>query len=246
METLKIQTIPCEIIGIDNRGNKGFSSCAAAYNSVIDRVKTKYVIYSHQDILLNDPEALEKFVSYLERTGKDDILGAAGVRFDTAYVFTDVKCRVEPTNELQYAGSNHLEGGIVEVDTLDECFFGGHTEYFRENRFDEYVCDNWHLYAVEVCLRTKSQHGRNGRVFACGIDLIHVSAGNYSPSLYSGFYRLCRKYAAEFPFIKTCCLGSRTDLVHLAPYCLKYYSRAILRKILKRMGFYERVKNLLK
>ncbi len=30
VDTLKNQTIPCELIGIDNRGNNGFSSCAAA------------------------------------------------------------------------------------------------------------------------------------------------------------------------------------------------------------------------
>ena len=70
VNTLKAQTIPYELIGIDNRGNKAFTSCAAAYNSVMNQVKTRYVIYSHQDIVLLDSECLAKFVGYLERTGR--------------------------------------------------------------------------------------------------------------------------------------------------------------------------------
>ena len=132
----------------------------------------------------------------------------------------------------------------MECDTVDECFFGGHTEHFKEYRFDEEVCDDWHLYAAESCLKTKSKDV-NGRVFACEVELIHLSSGNYSPLLYTGFYRLCRKYASEYPVIKTCCLCSRTDSLHLTYYCMKYYVRAILRKILKRMGLYERIKKFL-
>lgn len=243
VNTLNAQTIPYELIGIDNRGNKAFTSCAAAYNSVINQVRTKYVIYSHQDILLLDTECIAKFLSYLKDSKQDDILGSTGVRFDTVGVFTDTKHKIG--NELQYAGKNRLSGSIVEVDTLDECFFGGHTKHFRDYTFDEVLCDDWHLYAAEACLKTKSKYGHRGGAYACGIDLLHLSAGNFSPSLYTGFYRLCRKYAAEFPIIKTCCLSSRTDFAHLAPYCLKYYSRALLRKMLKRIGLYERVKSLL-
>lgn len=68
-DNLKTQTYPYELIGIDNRGNKNFSSGSSAYNSVINQVKTKYVIYSHQDIIFTTPEALAKFVNYLEKTG---------------------------------------------------------------------------------------------------------------------------------------------------------------------------------
>ena len=65
--TVNSQSIPCEVIGINNCGNKTFTSCAAAYNSVINQIKTKYVIYSHQDIVLQDSDSLKKFLSYLER-----------------------------------------------------------------------------------------------------------------------------------------------------------------------------------
>ena len=142
VETLKAQSCPCEIIGIDNRGNKGFTSCAAAYNSVIRQVNTKYVLYSHQDILLNDIHALEKFVSYLERTEQNDILGAAGVRFDSPEGFSNVTHIMNKTGEIVHGTTHFPEGGMMECDTVDECFFGGHTEHFRQYPFDEKVCNN--------------------------------------------------------------------------------------------------------
>ena len=158
VNTLKTQTCPYELIGIDNRGNGKFTSCATAYNSVIDRVKTKYVIYSHQDILLSKPDHLAKFVSYLEQTERDDILGVAGVRFDTFGLYSNIRHYMKQVHELVDVGRHKVEGEMMEGDTLDECFFGGHTSHFQEYSLDEEICDNWHLYAVEACLRTKSKY----------------------------------------------------------------------------------------
>ena len=162
VDTLKAQTCPYELIGIDNRGNKSFESCAAAYNSVIAQVKTKYVVYSHQDILLNEPDTLAKFVSRLGQTGRDDIAGAAGVRFDTEGTFTDFIHLRKQTGEFVLAGKNRICPEVMEGDTVDECFFGGHTEHFRQYPFDEILCDGWHLYAAEACLRTKSNNATGG------------------------------------------------------------------------------------
>ena len=156
VETLKTQTYPYELIGIDNRGNKNFSSCASAYNSVIGKVKTKYVIYSHCDILLNKPDILEKFTACLDKIGRDDILGVAGAKFSTPGTFTNIMHIWNHSGKLGYAGGNRVTGDMEECDTVDECFFGGHTKHFREYPFDEVVCNGWHLYAVEACLAAKS------------------------------------------------------------------------------------------
>lgn len=137
VKCIESQTIPCKIIGIDNRGNKGFTSCASAYNSVMNQVATKYVIYSHQDIVLNNSGVIEKFVSYISGLGRDDILGVAGVRFDTAGVFANLMHVSRQTGELVPAGRHKIESDIMECDTVDECFFGGRTEHFRDFPFDE-------------------------------------------------------------------------------------------------------------
>ena len=155
VSTLKSQTCGYDLIGIDNRGNKSFTSCAAAYNSVIDEVKTKYVIYSHQDILLEGSDALAKFVSYLDRIKRDDILGVAGVKFSDPRTITNIMHRSNQTGKIIPAGVYRLEGDMMMCDTVDECFFGGYTEHFRRNPFNESICNSWHFYAAEACLRTK-------------------------------------------------------------------------------------------
>ncbi|MBQ3448053.1 MAG: hypothetical protein IJG37_10460 [Synergistaceae bacterium] len=230
VNSLKAQDIPCEIIGIDNRGNKGFTSCAAAYNSVMDDVKTKYVVYSHQDILLDDAGTMSKFAEYLGRINRDDIVGVAGVRFDRAVIITNIMQKWHSKNdEISYAGSRRVEGGMMECDTVDECFFGGHTEHFREYPFDAEICDNWHLYAVEACLRTKSSGA--GKIFVCDTPLIHLSSGTLSLKFWRNFYGVCRKYADKFPFIRTTCIDSRTDLLHFWLRFLRFCCGETLRKL---------------
>ena len=159
VNSLKTQTCPYELIGIDNRDNKNFSACSKALNSVINQVKTKYVIYSHQDIILTTPDALAKFMNYLEKTGPDDILGVAGTKFEIPGTISNIR----HGKNLTYAGSNRVVNGFMEGDTLDECFFAGHAKHFLEYPFDEIICDNWHLYAAEACLRTKSNYVQGGR-----------------------------------------------------------------------------------
>ena len=208
--SLKAQTLPCELIGIDNTGNGAFTSCAGAYNSVADRVRTKYVVYSHQDIVLTEPDTLAKFVSYLERTSKNDILGVAGARFDEPGVLSGIKHIDSATGEFIPAGKPVPEG-FAWCNTVDECFFGGHSEHFREYPFDEDVCNGWHLYAVEACLRTQT---KDGACYVCGVPLLHNSTDGVDYAFYRQFFRLCRKYSGTFPKIRTTCTGARTDMLH--------------------------------
>ena len=226
VSSLKSQNIPCEIIGIDNRGNKGFTSCAAAYNSVIDRVKTKYVVYSHQDILIEDKSAMSKFAEYLGRTKRDDILGVAGVLFTKPGTITNIKHRRNYSGEIVYAGKYRVEGGMMACGTVDECFFGGHTEHFREYPFNEDLCDDWHLYAAEACLHAGGQNC----VYVCDVELLHLSSGTLSLSFHRCFYRLCRHYAPYFPVIRTTCDASKTDIVH----ALRHFIRRVFRMYLGR------------
>lgn len=248
VNTLKAQNISCELIGIDNRNNKAFKSCSRAYNSVKDKITTKYVIYSHQDIVLTEPDILAKFVSYLSKIDADDILGVAGVRFDMPGVFTNIKHRWNSTGEISYAGGNRVNGGMMECDTVDECFFGGCAEHFRQYPFDEVVCDNWHFYVADACLRTKQKllTGGGHKVYVCDISLLHLSSGVINTAFHWGFFRLCRKYQKIFPVIATTSVRNRTDFIHAFPYFMKYYTRALCRGILKRMGLYDRVKKLLR
>lgn len=200
VELLKKQTEEICLIGIDNSGNK-FQSCSKAYNSVLNDIKTKYVVFSHQDIIFEENDILARFNGYLEQIDVYDILGVAGARNGEKNIYTNI---CEENGE--YAGEERILG-IQEFDNVDECFFGGTTEGFRKNPFDEEICNDWHLYAVERCLNAKV----NGhKVYACDIRLIHKSKGRISHGFNVNLYQICKKYAGDFKRIRTTCANTST------------------------------------
>lgn len=236
---LEEQNTAYTLIGIDNRGQR-FTSCAAALNQAAENIRTEYVIYAHQDIALPEPDMLARFAAYLEQTGKEDILGVAGAVADDspdAREGTCVLSKVRHGKSLDGAGERDYSG-MAECETVDECFFGGHTEFFRAHPFDEKLCDDWHLYAVERCLFTRM---RGNRVYVCDIPLIHFSGGTIGHTYNRGFYRIAGRYGGregrdaghgKITWLRTVCGSSRTDWFHRPCFYWK-------REILIRMGRYE-------
>ena len=248
VKSLEGQTCEYKLIGLNNIGNKNFTSCAAAYNSVIKNLDTEFVIFSHQDILLNEPNTLEKFLGFLESLQPDDILGAAGVKFDSPRSYTNIKTIDEHTGELKYVLANRLEANIMECDTLDECFFGGRAEHFKKNFFDEQVCNHWHLYAVEACLNAKKG---GGRVYVCDVSMTHLSGGTVSYVFYRDFYKLCLKYHKDFPFIRTTCGATKTAPFNAFSFLIRTHVWLLLEKFhlynfLRKILFYDKIKKFLK
>lgn len=237
--SLKGQNTEYTLLGIDNRGQK-FSSCAAALNSAAGQIETEYVIYAHQDIALPKPDMLARFAAYLGLLGPEDILGVAGAVWDgsgSAGEQTCVLSKVRHGKALAEAGERDYSG-TAECETVDECFFGGHAEFFRAHPFDEALCDDWHLYAVERCLFTRM---RGNRVYVCDIPLVHFSGGAIGHAYNRGFYRLARRYAGyarrggagrKITWLRTVCGSSRTDWFHRTCFYWK-------REILIRMGRYQ-------
>lgn len=214
VESLKNQTMPYDLIGIDN-SNQKYESCSRAYNSVISRIGTEYVIFSHQDIILDEVVVLEQFVTHLERIEQFDILGVAGAKAGEKRIFTNIH-----NGKGKFAGEERIVD-MQEYDTVDECFFGGTRECFERYPFDEVLCDDWHLYAVERCLNAKV----NGhKVYACGSSMIHNSVGRISHGFNVNLYKICKKYAGSFKQLRTTCANTRTDLVGRALY---YFRREI-------------------
>lgn len=231
-KTLTVQTISCKLLGIDNRG-QSFSSCAKALNSVAGELETEYVIYSHQDIELPQADMLECFVDFLRQLQTGDILGVAGAVRDERKMGVDASCVI---SDVRHGAKRRIVGdatvsGIKKCDTVDECFFGGRTDTFLLAPFDEMLCDNWHLYAVERCLHARCL---GHSVYVCGIPLIHTSKGHIDHSYNLGFLRLAQAYhkaagengqAKMIGCIRTVCGSSRTDWLHRT---LFYWKRELL------------------
>mgnify|MGYP007054376281 FL=1 len=122
--------------------------------------------------------------------------------------------------ELAAAGEQAFSG-MRACDSLDECFFGGHTTHFKKNPFDEKLCDNWHLYGVERCLHTR-WHG--GNVYVCDVALIHHSTGHINHAYNENFRRLAKRYAG-MQCIRTVCGSSKTGVWHRNVF---YWKRELL------------------
>ena len=85
--------------------------------------------------------------------------------------------------------------------------------------FDESICYGWHLYAVEICLRTMYN---GGKIYVCDVELIHKSKGKLDYS-YNEMYRLlCKKYSGSYKYLRTpCCYYSGTSFLKRNIYYLK-------------------------
>ncbi len=203
LSSLKNQSIEFDIVGIDNTQGR-FPSCSIALNYGISQVKTSYVLFLHQDIVLLEAKTLENYVKYLKQIKVNDILGVVGISSDSNIVQTNIYF-----DRIHRFQNTKRVIGLQVCETLDECFFGGYSQYFKRNPFNERLCNNWHLYAVEKCLSTRRE---KNNVYVCDIELIHHSKGKINSNFNSNFYWICKEYHHFTPYISSPCLCSKTNL----------------------------------
>ena len=156
VEDLARQHYDYTLIGIDNCRQQ-YSSCAKALNAATVQVKTEYVIYSHQDIELPDADMLGNFVDYLFMTQEEDILGVAGAVEDDskqAREHTCVLSKVRHGRKQAVAGEREYSG-MAGCETVDECFFGGHTDFFRLMK--NYVTTGIYMVWKDVCIPVQKE-----------------------------------------------------------------------------------------
>lgn len=204
INSLSRQTEQIEIIGIDNTKSE-FSSCSSAYNSVLSSIKTRFVIFSHQDILFDEEESVGKFLDYCEEINKYDIIGVAGRKKEINYGLSNIKQGIN----REWAVAGRIKNK-QECDTVDECFFGGYTACFKEYPFNEEICNGWHLYAVERCLAALA---RKNKVYVCNVPLVHLSGGKTDHAFNICLYKLCLIYKNDLDYIAAPCEQTSTKVI---------------------------------
>jgi len=207
IESLKKQTIKCELIGIDN-SNGRFSSAAAALNYGVTLSHGNLLIFVHQDIEFTTEHSLEELIKRLSVLERGDVAGVAGeIVLDGKRVcctsITFGKHRMSykaiPINETR------------EVESLDECLFAMLRETWEDNKLNESVCNGWHFYAVEACYHARKH---NHHVYVVKSSLNHLSAsGTLDNGYYSTLSALCEHYKNSFPYIV-----STTTYIRTAAY----------------------------
>jgi len=214
LNSLENQTVEFELIKIDNTRNR-FRSAAEALNDGGKRAKGKYIMFVHQDVRLSSNswlEDAEKILDYLPKLG---IAGVAGAKKTgnpkKLEVVTNVKHGIPPRN-----ASYNLIKNPVEVETLDECLVIIPKPMFDTIMFDEKVCDDWHLYAVDYCLSVRKlgyfayaiplfvYHLSEGALFTNYFKII-LSFGEFSKKYYQNLEKIRNKHKMCYDRICTPC-----------------------------------------
>jgi hypothetical protein len=205
--SIKSQSLDCEFVPINNINNK-FKSAAVALNYGASMSSGKYLIFAHQDIVLNDNLCLESLINYFN-VNSQLIIGFAG-RNEDSEVYTNMTHGVKHI----YAGEKRVVG-LKEVQTLDESFIAISRELFNKYKFDEKTCDNWHLYTVDLCL-TLREHNIKSYVVPCNVH--HKSSGMINKGYYDTLDKVVKKHKETFDTIYTTCSIIRTSYTYSLLY----------------------------
>jgi hypothetical protein len=208
LQSLKRQTTEYELILLDNTQRK-FQSAAEALNQGGKQANQKYLMFVHQDVDLSSPTFLENVENILDSIERLGIAGVAGKK-DSKGVLTIITHDTPPTT-----AGNILIDHIIEVQTLDECLVIIPQEAFNSLHFDEEVCDDWHLYAVDYCLNV-TKLGLKSYVLPLTIyhysplipkNLFQIlfSIGPLPKGYYNTLKKVLKKYKPEVECIYTSC-----------------------------------------
>ena len=176
-----------ELILIDNRKNT-YSSAALALKAGAEKATTDNLVFTHQDILMETPDTIDTLLSYFN--SDLGVFGSSGVQKYNFKMMSNVFTSAH--NPKLFANRwCHRITKPVKVETLDECFFCMKKSIYQELGFDTIICDNWHMYAVELSLHA---HKENISVFAVPLNLLHKSGGTISKKYINNLSAVCRKY----------------------------------------------------
>lgn len=152
LSSLNKQAKDYQLLLVDNTNNS-FSSVAKAYNSVLSEINGDNVLFCHQDFAFKESNQLEEFEAILNNH-KKAVIGLCGID-NNGKVYSNLLIK----GKDEYITRNRVEE-MMPVESVDECCFGMSKEWLDGNgKFDEVVCDSWHLYATDYCFRTKLNGG---------------------------------------------------------------------------------------
>ena len=201
--SLKNQTVPHELIALDNSGRR-FSSAAQALNYGGRQASRNctHIMFAHQDILFTSPEWLEDVLRMASSLPELGVAGVAGNSREANNLFSNIVHGIPP----RIAGKRI--SGPTGAMTVDECCAIVPRAVFQRHQFDEYVCDDWHLYMVEYCLRVKSQ---GLGIYVLPVEMHHLSLGSLGWPYFKALKKVLRVHGSAFPTIYTACGPWRAD-----------------------------------
>ena len=205
--SLNLQDLEFEPIFLDNSGGR-FTSAAAALNHGAKASQGDILIFSHQDIYLKTRTALRELAEAIAGCETGTIVGTAGVKEPSKQYYLNLTQGEAFDPTIQRICENRL----YPVSCVDEGLFGMTRATWEQHPFDEALCDNWHLYAVESCLWAREQ---GHEVFVQPVQLHHFSAGRITRSYMKGLIRLTDRYQKSHKYIWTTCYKVPTSWLYV-------------------------------
>lgn len=220
LQSLEKQTADYELIALNN-AKGGFQSAAQAYNYGVRQIKqnSNYIMFVHQDIDLLSETWLEEVEKILDQMPAFGITGVAGKTEKTNNFLTNIVHGTAPPGKPGLP-----EGKPVELMTVDECLFIIPRKIFNIYPLDEQLCDGWHLYAVEYCLRMKRQ---SLAVRLLPVVVHHKSQGSIDREYFKSLEKVLGAYRTHYEKINTTCGQWHTRI----PLRLQCMQRSIMQKI---------------
>lgn len=185
LKSLKNQTVEFELITLDNTRNT-FKSAAEALNYGGKKAKGKYIMFVHQDVDLSSNTWLEDVQKMLNSIPNLGIAGVAGASEKGQNARTRWKSVIKHGTPPKWTGATPIQNP-EKVQTLDECLVIVPKPVFNVLTFDEKVCDDWHLYAVDYCLSARKL---GVDAYAIPMFIYHRSTGALTEDLFQAILSL--------------------------------------------------------
>jgi hypothetical protein len=203
-----------QLVLVDNTEGK-FKSAAAAFNYGAAGAAGKYIMFVHQDVDFCSGSWLSDAEKTLDSIGTLGVAGVAGMS-ETGRSLQDRGRNIIFNHEDHSPWKfGHPIDKPERVQTLDGCVLIVPSAVFDSLKFDEVVCDNWHLYDVDYCLACKKL---GYDVYVLPMSIYHRSAGPWHnrgrmkivfslgalpQSYYRTLTKLIKKYRLDYRNIYT-------------------------------------------
>jgi hypothetical protein len=198
LQGLKRQTADCDLILVDNTESR-FKSAAQALNYGGEKARGKYVVFAHQDMVLGSEPSLNEIAKTLDQLPDLGIAGAAGCAEGAHRTLSNISHGTPP----RPAGTAGTVTAPIRVQTLDECLAIVARDTFGKMKFDEEVCDGWHLYAVDYSLSVQML---GLYAYVIPVAAYHKSTGGrLHVDYYRALKRVLRKHRDHYGRISTTC-----------------------------------------
>lgn len=195
--------VDVEYILIDNREHQ-FLSAASALNHGANQATGDVLVFLHQDIEFETNYALKKIYDFANEN-KSVIFGASGVKRYTGknkiHIYSAMWEGVDK-NGVEWKSKYNTLDEPIKCFTLDECLIACHRNCMKYVRFDDIVCDGWHLYAADLCLQAGLIDGLD--VMVIPMDYVwHKSRGTADETYLYAQNKLAKKYKGKYRIINT-------------------------------------------